>query len=87
MNSSFISMVDKAKRYAEERDRIAFSALEIEFRGYNGTHRVSLQGTDWSCDCEHFRVHSLCAHIMTLQRLFGAHLSLDARYTQERATA
>ena len=86
MNSSFISMVDKAKRYAEERDRIAVNALEVEFRGYNGNHRVSLHGSDWSCECEHFKVHALCAHVMTLQRLFGVHLSEDARYTQEKAT-
>lgn len=87
MNSSFISMVDKAKRYAEERDRIALSTLEVDFRGNNGTHRVSLHGKDWSCECEHFRVHALCAHVMTLQRLFAAHLSEEARYTQEKVTA
>ncbi len=87
MNYSFISMVDKAKRYAEERDRIAITALQVEFRGNNGTHRLSLTGNDWSCECEHFKVHALCAHVMTLQRLFGVHLSEDARYTQERVTA
>ena len=87
MNSSFISMVDKAKRYAEERDRIAISGLEVQFRGNNDVHRVSLHGADWSCECDHFRVHALCAHVMTLQRLFGTHLSEAARYTQEKVTA
>ena len=87
MNSSFISMVDKAKHYAEEPDRIAFTALAVEFRGNNDSHRVSLHGSEWSCECEHFRSHALCAHVMTLQRLFGAHLTPDVRYTQEKITA
>lgn len=87
MNSSFISMVDKAKRYAEEPDRIAFTALEVEFRGINGTHRVALHGETWSCECEHFRMHALCAHVMTLQRMFADHLTVDVRYTQEKITA
>ena len=87
MNSSFISMVDKAKRYAEEPDRIAFTALEVEFRGINSSHHVALHGQTWSCECEHFRTYALCAHVMTLQRKFADHLTVDVRSTQEKVTA
>ncbi len=87
MHSSFISMVDKAKRYADEPQRIAFTGFDVRFEGNNDTHAVSLRGDEWSCACEHFQVHSLCTHVMTLQRLFEAHLSSAARYTMEREPA
>ena len=66
MFSSLISMVEKAKRYAEEPERISITGLEVDFRGINGSHRVGLRGDEWSCECEHFHDHGLCAHVMTL---------------------
>ena len=87
MYSSLISMVEKAKRYASEPDRVSLDGLEVDFRGNNDTHRVRLRGDEWSCECEHFGTHGLCAHVMTLQRLFAAHLSEAQRFTQERVTA
>jgi len=87
MYSSLISMVEKAKRYASEPDRVSFHGLEIDFRGNNDTHKVRLRGDEWSCECEHFTVHGLCTHVMTLQRLFATHLSEAQRFTQERVTA
>ena len=87
MYSSLISMVEKAKRYADEPDRITIRDLEVEFRGNNGTHRLGLRGDEWWCQCEHFQAHGLCAHVMTLQRLFAGNLREELRYTAERATA
>ena len=87
MFSSLISMVEKAKRYAEEPERIGITGLEVDFRGINGSHRVGLRGDEWSCECEHFHDHGLCAHVMTLQRLFGTHLRDEVRYTAERVPA
>jgi len=87
MNSSFISMVEKAKRYAEEPERITIQDVEVEFRGNNGTHRTGLRGDEWHCECDHFQAHALCAHVMTLQRVFGTHLRDEIRYTQEKTPA
>ena len=87
MYSSLISMVEKAKRYASEPERVSFTSLEVDFRGNNDSHTVSLRGDAWSCGCDHFKRHGLCAHVMTLQRLFAANLKESVRYTQERATA
>ncbi|MDQ6858963.1 MAG: hypothetical protein M3Z65_08225 [Chloroflexota bacterium] len=87
MNSSLISKIEKAKRYAEEPHRVQFQALEATFRGDNGTHTIRLSGDDWSCNCDHFVVHGFCSHVMTLQRLYAANLSDDARFTQERVPA
>ncbi|HEV8534777.1 MAG TPA: hypothetical protein VGR87_03530 [Candidatus Limnocylindria bacterium] len=87
MYSSLISKIEKAKRYAEEPERISFRSFEVSFRGDNGTHAVSLKGDDWACECEHFRTSGLCAHVMTLQRIFEANLSDNARFTQEHVPA
>lgn len=87
MYSSLISMVEKAKRYASEPERVSFVSLEVDFRGNNDRHKVSLRGAEWSCGCDHFKGHGLCVHVMTLQRLFAANLAENVRYTQERATA
>ena len=83
MYSSLISKIEKAKRYADEPDRITFESLAVRFRGDNGTHRVSLKGDDWSCECDHFHTSGLCAHVMTMQRLFANHLTETVRYTTE----
>jgi hypothetical protein len=84
MNSSLISKIEKAKRYSAEPDRVHFQTLEVAFRGDNGTYRIRLSGDEWACDCDHFGVHGLCAHVMTMQRLYSANLSDTARFTQER---
>ncbi|HEX9267472.1 MAG TPA: hypothetical protein VF965_08320 [Candidatus Limnocylindria bacterium] len=87
MYSSLISKIEKAKRYAEEPERISFRSFEVAFRGENGTHAVSLRGDDWNCECEHFHTSGLCAHVMTLQRVFASHLTDNARFTQEHVPA
>ena len=83
MYSSLISKIEKAKRYAEEPDRITFESFDVRFRGDNGTHRVSLKGDDWSCECDHFHTTGLCAHVLTMQRLFASHLTEAVCYTTE----
>ena len=69
MNSSVIGKIDKAKRYAEERDRISFRSLSVHFRGENGEHDVELNGADWRCTCDFFASHGACAHTMALERI------------------
>ncbi len=83
MYSSLISKIEKAKRYAEEPERITFETFDVRFRGDNGSHRVSLRGDEWACECDHFHTTGLCAHVMTMQRIFASHLSESARYTTE----
>ena len=83
MHSSLISKIEKAKRYAEEPERITFETFDVRFRGDNGSHRVSLKGDDWACECDHFQTSGLCAHVMTMQRVFAKHLAEAVRYTTE----
>ena len=87
MYSSLISKIEKAKRYAEEPQRITFQEFEVRVRGDNSSHSVSLHGDEWSCECEHFHTSGLCAHVMTLQRLFATHLTDAVKYTTEHVPA
>jgi hypothetical protein len=87
MYSSLISKIEKAKRYAEEPQRISFESFDVRFRGDNSSHRVSLKGDEWTCECDHFHTSGLCAHVMTMQRLFAAHLSEAQRFTTEHVPA
>lgn len=69
MNSSLIGKIDKAKRYAQERDRVRFTNLTADFRGENDDHRVTLEGEHWSCTCDFFAGWGTCAHTMALERV------------------
>jgi len=69
VNSSVIGKIEKAKRYAEERDRIRFSALSVSFHGENADHRVDLAGGKWRCTCDFFAGYGVCAHTMALERI------------------
>ena len=87
MYSSLISKIEKAKRYADEPQRISFDSVDVRFRGDNGSHRVSLKGDEWSCECDHFHTSGLCAHVMAMQRLFAAYLNEAQRFTTEHVPA
>ena len=87
MYSSLISKIEKAKRYAEEPQRISFDSIDVQFRGDNGSHRVSLKGDEWTCECDHFHTSGLCAHVMAMQRLFAVNLSEAQRFTTEHVPA
>ena len=69
MNSSLIGKIEKAKRYAQERDRIHVERLEVDFRGENDSHQVRLEGGAWHCTCDFFAGWGLCSHTMALERI------------------
>ncbi|MBO9361362.1 MAG: hypothetical protein J7452_04070 [Thermoflexus sp.] len=69
MDSALISKIEKARRYAEERDRFRFLSFSVVVRGENGTHHVCYHEGNWSCDCDFFRRRGTCAHIMALERV------------------
>lgn len=69
MNSSLIGKIEKARRYAEERERMQVTGLSIHFHGENGDHDVSLTGDAWNCTCEFFEGYRTCAHTMALEHV------------------
>ena len=68
MYSSLIGKIEKAKRYAQEPDRISIKQFSATFRGDHSEYEVSYQGSGWSCTCSFFAGHGTCSHTMTLQR-------------------
>ena len=42
MDYGMIGKIEKAKRYAEQRDRIRISSLTVTFEGENNPHTVRL---------------------------------------------
>lgn len=71
MRSSLIGKVEKAKKYAQEPDRVTFSSLAADFRGENDNHKVSYAEGKWHCNCYFFSQWGMCSHTMALQQMLG----------------
>lgn len=81
MNSTLISKVEKARRYAEEPERARFQHFEVTFNGGHDEHTVTMQDESFTCTCHFFEAHGTCAHIMAMQRI------LQDMLTDEQRTA
>jgi hypothetical protein len=73
-----IGKIEKARRYAQERSRIRFTALSVDFQGENGDHHVEFAGDKWSCSCDFFAGYGTCAHSMALERILEGMLPSTA---------
>ncbi|MBN1201158.1 MAG: SWIM zinc finger family protein [Anaerolineae bacterium] len=71
MDYGMISKIEKAKRYAEERDRIQFQSFSVTFDGENNPHTVTYQNGEWQCDCSFFKTRGVCSHSMALERILA----------------
>jgi len=70
MDYGMIGKIEKAKRYAEQRDRICIESLTVTFDGENNPHTVHLQNGVWQCDCDFFQSRGRCSHTMALEIVF-----------------
>ena len=86
MQSSLIGKIEKAKRYAQEKERITFSELSVKFRGENSDYVITYQGAKWHCTCDFFSNWGLCSHTMALEKILGKMLPEEALSTQFDAT-
>jgi hypothetical protein len=71
MQSSLIGKIEKAKRYAQETERITFSEFSVKFRGEHDTYTTSLKDSKWSCTCTFFSNWKICSHTMAMERVLG----------------
>lgn len=69
MDNSLIGKIDKAKRYAQERERFQFNHFEITMDGTNNPHRVTYHEGIWGCDCDFFKSRGRCSHTMALEMI------------------
>lgn len=83
MQSSLIGKIEKAKRYAEEPERVCVSSFSAEFRGENDSHIITLNDGKWQCNCHFFSEWGECVHIMTMQRLLGKMLPVSLQSPEQ----
>ncbi|MBU0490840.1 MAG: hypothetical protein KKA73_08560 [Chloroflexi bacterium] len=79
MDSSLINKIQKARRYAEELDRVTFTSFRVEIQGDNDVHTVEYRSGQWLCDCDFFRKRGICSHTMTMERVLGPMLPIPQR--------
>jgi len=75
MDYGMIGKIEKAKRYAHERDRIHFTDMAVSFDGANNSHTVHYAGGEWKCDCEFFMSRGRCSHTMALEMILEGMIS------------
>ena len=78
MQSSLIGKIEKAKRYAQETDRITFSEFKVSFRGEHDTYTTSLKDGKWNCTCSFFSTWKICSHTMAMEKVLGNMLPQEA---------
>lgn len=71
MDNGMISKIQKAKRYAQERERFEFTRFTVVFKGSNNNHQVNFDNGAWACDCEFFMKRERCSHTMAIERLLA----------------
>jgi hypothetical protein len=79
MHSSLIGKIEKARRYALERDRVTFTSFKTTFRGEHDSYDVELADGKWHCTCNFFSGWGVCSHIMAIQRMFPENLPKSAQ--------
>ncbi len=72
--SQLISQIAKAKRYAEEPERIQFKKFEATLRGNSDVHTLAYDNGKWQCTCRFFHDAGDCPHIIAMQRILGCTL-------------
>ncbi len=69
MDYGMIGKIEKAKRYAQERERFRFDQFSVTFHGDNNEHHVTFDQGQFHCDCEFFTLRGRCSHTMALEQL------------------
>jgi len=86
MQSSLIGKIEKAKRYAQETERVTFSELSVKFRGENDNYTTEYKNGKWHCSCPFFSSWGTCSHTMALEKILSNMLPEEALTVQFAAT-
>ena len=85
MDSSIIGKIDKARKYAEETERVSITSFAATFQGNHNSYDVTFNAGNWECECHFFVTRDVCSHTMALQRMlddFLAKVASDAQATE-----
>ena len=69
MDSSIIGKIEKAKQYAEEKNRVNITSFAATFKGNHDEYDVRFEDGTWRCGCHFFATREVCSHTMALQRI------------------
>lgn len=69
MDYGMIGKIEKAKRYAHERERIQIAVFKANFQGKHNQHQIEFDHGQWKCDCDFFLTRGVCSHTMALERI------------------
>lgn len=78
MDYSLIGKIEKAKRYADERERFQFNHFQVTMNGTNNPHTVEYNDGVWTCDCDFFKTRARCSHTMALEMILEGMVSEGA---------
>ncbi|MBC7233084.1 MAG: hypothetical protein H5T68_07590 [Chloroflexi bacterium] len=74
MDSGMVSKIEKARRYAGEKDRVCFLQFAVTFRGDHDTYTVRYDHGLWQCGCHFFAQRGVCSHTMAMERILAGML-------------
>jgi hypothetical protein len=74
VDSGMVSKIEKARRYAEDKDRVRFVQFEVSLRGDNSAHTVTFSKGVWQCGCRFFAQRAVCSHTMAMERILDGML-------------
>lgn len=77
MDYGMIGKIEKAKRYAQERNRFHFHSFSVSVEGDNNTHEVKYENGEWDCDCEFFKSRGRCVHTIALETILEGMTKLE----------
>jgi hypothetical protein len=77
MQSSLIGKVEKAGRYALEKNRVSFSTFTASFKGDHDSYSVVYDQGKWRCTCHSFAQSGLCSHTMALQKILDGMIPVE----------
>lgn len=86
MDSGMVSKIDKARRYAKEKDRACFRTFEVDFHGDHDNYTVRYDNGTWTCQCHFFSQRGVCSHTMALERILEGMMP-KAEHTAEPEVA
>ena len=75
MDSSIIGKIEKARQYAEQKDRVNITSFTATFKGNHDQYDVRFEDGDWRCECHFFTTREVCSHTMALQRILDEMLT------------
>ena len=78
MDYGMIGKIEKAKRYAEERERFNFTSFSVDIKGENNQHSVTYDHGEWTCTCSFFATRGRCSHTIALEFILKDMLAEEA---------